>query len=414
MGAGGAAALSVPIGVWLARGGEPRVPVGPFGALRPDPHRVFDLLEGFSYQVIDRVGRAMTDGFRVPPRPDGMACFDGPDGAIVLVRNHEMPAGIGARAMGRPWPRVAYDPDAGGAVTRVVLDAETLEVRSKNLILAGTAQNCSGGPSPWGWLSCEEDARDVTHGFVFLCDPTATEARAPVRIDGYGRVKHEAAAIDPETNACYLTEDQVDSCFYRFVPHDPASPFEGRLQAMRIHGRRAEDTSTLRTGERREIEWVDLANPTPLEDDLRYTAQGQGAAIVKRGEGVCHANGAVHVVSTTGGPIEAGQIFKLEDGPDGGTLEVIGASTDRGVMDMPDNITASPDGMIYFVEDGEGHDLLRCVRADGTVVAVGRNASSAGEIAGVCFSPDGGTIFVNLQEEGLTLAIRGPFHELRG
>lgn len=411
IGAGSAAALSVPLGVWLTRE-DPRVPEGPRGPLRRDPNRVFDLVEGFEYRVIDRRGRRMTDGFPVPPRPDGMACFSGDDGALVLMRNHELPAGLRQRAVGRAWPSVAYDPEAGGAVTRVVLDAASLEVRSSNLVLCGTSMNCSGGASPWGWLSCEEDARDATHGFVFLCDPAATEARRPERIDGYGRFEHEAAAVHPETLVCYLTEDQGDGCLYRFVPHDPARPFEGRLQAMAIRGGDA-DTAPLRAGATREIAWVDLRNPTPLEDDLRETARRAGAARVKRGEGVCVAEGRVHVVATTGGPIDAGQIFRLDDGPDGGTLEVLAASEDRGRMDMPDNVTVAPDGTIYFVEDGGGQDLLRYVMADGTVAPLGRNAGSDGEIAGVCFSPDAGTLFVNLQEEGLTLAIRGPFSTLR-
>ena len=34
------------------------------------------------------------------------------------------------------------------------------------------------------------------------------------------------------------------------------------------------------------------------------------------------------------------------------------------------------------------------------------------ELAGVCFSPDGSTLFVNIQHDpGLTLAITGPWNE---
>ena len=53
-------------------------------------------------------------------------------------------------------PAEAYNPNGFGGVTRVVLDPETLEVISSNLVLAGTIRNCAGGMSPWGWLSCEE------------------------------------------------------------------------------------------------------------------------------------------------------------------------------------------------------------------------------------------------------------------
>jgi secreted PhoX family phosphatase len=32
-----------------------------------------------------------------------------------------------------------------------------------------------------------------------------------------------------------------------------------------------------------------------------------------------------------------------------------------------------------------------------------------GELAGVCFAPDGSTLFFNLQREGVTVAITGPW-----
>jgi len=51
------------------------------------------------------------------------------------------------------------------------------------------------------------------------------------------------------------------------------------------------------------------------------------------------------------------------------------------------------------------------VHPDGRVETFGRNALEGGasELCGVCFSPDGKVMFVNLQEPGITLAIRGPF-----
>lgn len=409
--AGAAATVALPAAAWWLRGRDPSPPPSSRGALRRDPDGVFDLFEGFSYEVIDQRGRAMDDGFLVPPRPDGMACFEGEDGALVLLRNHEMPQGFDvATVLGRAWPRQAYDPRAGGGVTRVVLDPDTLAASSRNLVLAGTAMNCSGGPCPSGWLSCEEDTEN-DHGFVFLCDPAASEIAEPVRIDGYGRFRHEAAAYRPGDGVCYLTEDRPDGCFYRFTPADPADPFgRGQLAALAVDG--ATDTAPWATGEAREVRWVDLREPTPVADDLRERAQAAGAARIKRGEGVCFADGRVYFTATTGGPIDAGQIFRLTDEDGGGTLEVFAASEDRAQMDMPDNVTMDPRGMLWFVEDGMGHDFLRGVRPNGEVFALGRNALSEGEIAGVCFTPDGRAMFVNLQEEGLTLRIDGPFSEL--
>jgi secreted PhoX family phosphatase len=56
--------------------------------LVPDVGGIIDLPEGFTYRVISRWGDEMDDGLLVPGLHDGMACFDGGDGRLVLVRNH--------------------------------------------------------------------------------------------------------------------------------------------------------------------------------------------------------------------------------------------------------------------------------------------------------------------------------------
>ena len=61
-----------------------------FGELVADPHGILDLPEGFSYTVVECAFGDMDDGYRVPGRPDGMACFAGPDGTYILLRNHEV------------------------------------------------------------------------------------------------------------------------------------------------------------------------------------------------------------------------------------------------------------------------------------------------------------------------------------
>lgn len=407
-----AGAAAIPLGRWLAQS-TPAYRAGKFGTLRPDPNGILDLLEGFEYRIVQRSGERMSDGHAVPRRPDGMACFEGSEpGTIVLVRNHEIPSGVAMALFGgHPRLREAYDPGAGGGVTRVVLDARTFEARSSNYVLAGTVMNCAGGASPWGWLSCEETV-ERDHGFVFLCDPSADRVRRPARIDGYGRFRHEAVTVDRERMFAYLTEDQSTGCLYRFRPDDPSEPFEGRLQALRVRGRDAEDTAPLRAGARREIEWIDLTNVTSDTDDLRVRARAAGAASFKRGEGIVHHGGAVYACMSTGGPLEGGQIFRLVDDGDGGTLEVFAASSDRRAIDMPDNVCFAPSGTLYFVEDGPESDFVRGVTSDGEPFDLARNAASDGEIAGVCASPDGRALFVNLQEDGITVAITGPFDRL--
>jgi len=55
-----------------------------------DPDGICDLPKGFNYTVISKHGDTMSDGHIVPDYHDGMGCFKGPKGEIILVRNHEI------------------------------------------------------------------------------------------------------------------------------------------------------------------------------------------------------------------------------------------------------------------------------------------------------------------------------------
>jgi hypothetical protein len=87
-------------------------------------------------------------------------------------------------------------------------------------------------------------------------------------------------------------------------------------------------------------------------------------------------------------------------------------SPHESVLDCPDNITVAPWGDVYMAEDGAGEQYIRGLTPGGKIFEVGRNAASKGEFAGVCFAPDGKTLFFNMQVDGLTLAVSGPFEEL--
>ncbi|WP_437599956.1 alkaline phosphatase PhoX [Sorangium sp. So ce590] len=413
IGGAAAAALALPFSLIFARRTAKKA-AGRFGPLVPDPAGILDLPAGFTYRILERAGGDMEDGYQVPGRPDGMGCFSGPDNTLILLRNHENePADkkIGPYRAGQDAPAEAYDAASMGGVTRLVLDAATFERRSSNLVLVGTNRNCAGGVSPWGWLTCEENL-DARHGYVFVCAANASRVAPPQRLSGYGRFVHEAAVVDPATNIAYLTEDRADGCFYRFKPTDPAAPFEGRLQALAVVGARKVDTSGWALGEPREIAWVDVDDPDPQDDTVRKDAQAKGAAVFRRGEGICLSQGVVYLCATSGGPAGAGQIFQLVPAEDGGTLQVIAHATDTEDLDAPDNITLAPWGELFLAEDGSRGNYLRGVTEDGQIFDFARNALSLSELAGVCFSPDGKALFVNLQEDGLTLAVTGPFPEV--
>ncbi len=386
-----------------------------FGPLQEDPDGILDLPAGFSYTVLQTAGDEMSDGEAVPVLADGMACFEGEDGDWVLMRNHEV--GTGENGL----PDVAYRATALGGVTRVVIDPETLQVRSSNLVLTGTLRNCAGGESPWGWLSCEEtDFEEADHGWVFLCPTDASEVRQPDRIDAYGRFKHEAVAVDPKTNIVWLTEDEGDGCFYRFVPDRKREPFVGQLQALAIVGNDMFDTGRdLAVGDSFQIRWVDVDDPAATEERTSVQAQAKGAAIFVRGEGIWYdeIEETVFFTCTSGGPISFGQVFRLDPDDDGGTLTLVAQAEDAEGLVFPDNLTVTPWGDLIICEDSilaDNHLRLLCTE-DGTVHPFARNrlAGGSSEFAGACFSPDGQVLFVNIQAAGITLAIQGDFPEPR-
>lgn len=67
----------------------------------------------------------------------------------------------------------------------------------------------------------------------------------------------------------------------------------------------------------------------------------------------------------------------------------------------------SPFGDLIICEDGEGEQFLVGINPEGKLYRLGKNAFNNSELAGVCFSPDNQTMFVNIYNPGMTLAIWG-------
>lgn len=406
-----------------------------FGPLVRDPGGLLDLPEGFTYTILSRAGERMSDGLIVPGKQDGMAAFPGPDGLTLLVCNHELDASMGPDAFqgGRLAGKVAADrfydrghgkPTPGGTST-LVFDTKAQRLERQFLSLAGTERNCSGGPTPRNsWITCEETVtrpdrdRERDHGWCFEVPATSEAALAdPKPIRGMGRFNHEACATDPRTGVVYLTEDRGDGLIYRYVPRNPRDLHDGgRLQALAVEGRRSLDTRnwegvTVRKGQRMPVKWIDLDETDSPKDDLRYRGFALGAARFARGEGMWWGHGCAYFACTNGGARQVGQLWKLRPGVEGetDTLELFVESTDPAVLEYADNICVAPWGDLIVCEDGEGVDHLVGVTPAGELYRVGRNAMNDSEFAGSTFSPDGTTLFVNIQTPGLTLAVVGPW-----
>jgi secreted PhoX family phosphatase len=95
-----------------------------------------------------------------------------------------------------------------------------------------------------------------------------------------------------------------------------------------------------------------------------------------------------------------------------GELTLLFESPAADVLHMPDNICVTPWQTLMVCEDNGGTTYLRGVTPQGAIFPFAQNIApgfETTEFAGACFSPDGQTLFVNMQGVGATLAIWGPW-----
>ncbi|MFE3824590.1 alkaline phosphatase PhoX [Streptomyces sp. NPDC059092] len=413
---------------------------GGYGPLVTDPNGLLDLPKGFRYKVLSREGDPLRSGEgRVPSNHDGMAAFAGKRGRVHLVRNHEnrVTARIGVPTV----EGLTYDPMGKGGCTALELDGRD-NVLGERVAIAGTAVNCAGGPTPWGtWLTCEEtedragtNGYTKDHGFIFEVDGADPRRTGAVPLTAMGRFQHEAVAIDPGTGVVYETEDAFDKpfgLFYRFLPEKPRGGAGslragGALEAMRVPG--VPDLSTvMETGATFDrIEWVPVPDPLAEETPIRFQDFGAGGIThAQKLEGCYWGDRAVYFVSSFAHSSAGsagdhyGQVWKYEPQRRRLTLVIVfGPDTDIQLPgESPDNICLAPGGGLMVCEDGGGAQHVFGVTRRGEVYAMARGANNVGtpedpewgEFAGVTFSPDGATMYVNCYNPGTTFAVTGPW-----
>ena len=185
--------------------------------------------------------------------------------------------------------------------------------------------------------------------------------------------------------------------------------------------------------------------PAPTTNDAALVAVGaqgraQGAALFSRLEGQVYDNERVYFTSTQGGGPE-------EDDTDDDNVNGFGRGNGQVWVyhcrsqklqvlyqapvdpaeanlrfDFPDNITTSARGTLVVCEDSTIDNYIRGLSRGGQLwdIALNRLVSQltgaprfGDEFAGSTFSPDGHTLFVNIQaSRGMTFAIWGPWQRI--
>jgi secreted PhoX family phosphatase len=135
------------------------------------------------------------------------------------------------------------------------------------------------------------------------------------------------------------------------------------------------------------------------------------------------AGSAIYFACTSGGAAQIGQIWRYlpslfegssREAEAPAELELFVESSGENEFEKCDNIVASPRGELIVCEDGSGDQFVRAIAPDGLIYTLARNADPGkSEFCGACFSPDGSTLFVNIQRPGMTLAITGAWDSVR-
>jgi len=364
--ASGAGGAVLPLWAVTSAGAQTAAPgESPYGPLatEPDANGLF-LPDGFTSRLIAVAGEPVADtDYEWHAFPDGAATFATDDGGWIYVCNSEI------------GPPVANDQ---GGVSAVRFDADGT-VTDAYRILQGSVSNCAGGPTPWGtWMSCEEpiDAK----GRLWECDPTGE--RDAVAHEAMGLWRREAAAVDPEGKAIYMTEDDPLGVLYRFRPTDYPDLSAGVVEAAIV-----DESGT--------VTWGTVTDPSAA--DVPTHDQVEGATIFPGGEGIWYHDGSIYFTSKGDNRVHAidlaTQRYELIWEGDPETLGVEGA-----VLSGVDNITVDAEtGDLFVAEDGGNMEVV-VITPEGAVAPFLRiDGQEGSEVTGPTFNPDRSRLYFSSQ-----------------
>jgi hypothetical protein len=358
--------------LWRRALAAPRTTDGPYGPLGAPDGNGISLPDGFTSRVVARSGERL-HGYVWHDAPDGGATFKAPGGWI-YVSNSEVGGGGGGVGALR------FDDDG------TIVDAYP--------IASGTSRNCSGGPTPWRtWLTCEE----VDTGRVWECDPVGEARQEP--LPALGIFTHEAAAVDPEHEHAYLTEDAPDGRFYRFAPDRYPDLGAGTLQAAEV----APDGA---------VRWHEVPDPSASDGPTRR--QVALSTPFRGGEGTWFDAGVVYF--TTKGD---DRVWAYDTRSEHMSLLHDPQTTDGTPLRGVDNLTVSAaSGDLFIAEDGGNLEIVIVTPSDeiAPLLRVTGPEHSGSELAGPALDPSGERMYFSSQrgfDRGITYEITGPFRTTR-
>lgn len=207
----------------------------------------------------------------------------------------------------------------------------------------------------------------------------------------------------PDRRVVYLTEDEEDGCFYRFIPDTWGDLRTGKVQVLCAPADQVAGPVT----------WRDIPDRDGFPIFTRW--QVGAAKHFDGGEGCWYDRapaGSPRRATTGCGAYDA--VNQRLDLAYDDSLVPPGAAPLTGV----DNITGTPGGDLYVAEDG-GNMEINVITPTGVVSPFLRILDqSSSEITGPAFSPDGFRLYFSSQRgasgaragtDGITYEVTGPF-----